>query len=111
MKLTEVLTVADIREQLASVTQRVQGEDAEPVYYGQRRKAQAVIVGVDRYQELIAMEERIQRQQAVQSALASARLEGAEPSDAGKEDLAKYAAGEISDQELISRGRARYGLG
>ena len=110
MELVEVLTVADVREQLAAVTEQVQEVGAEPVYYGRRRKAQAVIVGVDRYQELIAMEERMQRQHAVQSALGSARLEGAEPSDAGKEDLANYANGEISDQELVARGRARYGL-
>ena len=55
-------------------------------------------------------EQRVQRQLAVESALASARLDGAEPSEQAKKDMASYIAGDLDTDELIARARGRYGL-
>lgn len=53
------------------------------------------------------MEERSRR---VADAVYSGRLEGFEPSEEFMADAAAYVDGEIDEEELLARGRRRWGL-
>lgn len=110
MSIVDVLTVAQVREGISRYAKAVEADPHLAVFFGSHREAQAAIVNASRYQQLLEMEDRIKRQQAVDEALASSRLEGAEPDDIAKQEMARYVAGEMSGEELIARGRARYGL-
>ena len=101
----EVLSFREFRAGLAGVLDRVRRSPDAAVFVGAHRKAEAVLVSVERYE---ALQEAAERQQAVAAALASVRAEGLEP---GAEDLALFAevaAGRLSTDELRERVLFRY---
>jgi PHD/YefM family antitoxin component YafN of YafNO toxin-antitoxin module len=105
MALPEVLSFREFRAGLAAVLGRVRRSPDAAVFVGPHRKAEAVVVSVERYE---ALQEASERQHAVAAALASVRAEGLEPSP---QDLALFmavAAGELSTDELRDRVVSRY---
>ena len=75
------------------------------VFVGAHRRAEAVLVSVERYE---ALQEAADRQHAVAAALASVRAEGLEPSAADLVLFAEVAAGRLSTDELRERVLSRY---
>jgi hypothetical protein len=84
----------------------VQEPGAKPVFVGAHRRAEAVMMSVQRYWELLAA---AGRREAVDEALASVRTEGLEPSAEGWARLEAVAEGRLSTAEareqMISRHR------
>ena len=105
MSLPEVLSVREFRAELAATLKRVQDADAGPVFVGSHRKAEAVVMSVTQYQELV---DAAERRDAVAEALASVRAEGLEPGEDGLSMLDAIAAGRISTTEARERTLARY---
>lgn len=56
---------------------------------------------------MLAFEEQIERQTAVQNALASQRMEGLEPDPRVVEDAEKWARGEMTIQTAVADFKAR----
>lgn len=54
---------------------------------------------------------RDERERRVAEAIHSGEMEGFHVSPAGIEDADEYVAGRIDSDELVTRARARYGLG
>ncbi len=96
VQLPEVLSFREFRAGLAAALRRVQEPGAEPVFVGAHRRAEAVVLSVERYQELIAA---AGRREAVDEALASVRAEGLEPSPQGLARLEAVAEGRLSTAE------------
>jgi prevent-host-death family protein len=99
----EVLLVREFRAELAATLRRVQYSG--PVFVGAHRKAEAVVMSVSQYQELV---EAAERRDAVAEALASVRAEGLEPTAEDLQLFVAIAAGELSTDELRERVLARY---
>jgi PHD/YefM family antitoxin component YafN of YafNO toxin-antitoxin module len=100
-----VMSFREFRAGLAGVLDRVRQSPADVVYVGSHRRAEAVLVSVERYEALL---ETSERQHAVAAALASVRAEGLEP---GADDLALFvqvAAGDLTTDELRERVLSRY---
>lgn len=69
------------------------------VFAGSHRKAEVAIMSVERYKQLtLAAEQEL----AVHNAIASATMEGQEPSETERQVLAEYAAGRITRQEYLA---------
>lgn len=98
----EVLSFREFRAGLAAALRRVQ---AGPVFVGSHRKAQAVVMSVQQYQELV---EASQRREAVSEALASVRAEGVEPSPPARALLTAVADGELTEEQAVERLRRHY---
>lgn len=56
---------------------------------------------------MLAFEEQLERQAAVQNALASQRMEGLEPDAKVVEDAEKWARGEMTIQAAVAEFKAR----
>ncbi len=100
-----VMSFREFRAGLAGVLDRVRQSPVDVVYVGSHRRAEAVLVSVERYEALL---ETSERQHAVAAALASVRAEGLEP---GADDLALFvqvAAGDLTTDELRERVLSRY---
>ena len=100
-----VMSFREFRAGLAGVLDRVRRSPVDVVYVGSHRRAEAVLVSVERYEALL---EASERQHAVAAALASVRAEGLEP---GADDLALFvqvAAGDLTTDELRERVLSRY---
>ncbi|MGE3286746.1 MAG: type II toxin-antitoxin system Phd/YefM family antitoxin [Pseudonocardia sp.] len=104
MSVPQVLSFREFRENLAGTLRQVEAPDAEPVFVGRHRRAQAVVLSADRYARLVALE----RREAVADALASVRAEGLEPSPEGLALLDAVAAGELSTEQATAAVLARY---
>ena len=59
---------------------------------------------------MISEQERAKRQQAVDNSLASVRLEGLEPNDAGHAIFRRYVDGELTIDEMDEEIRALHAL-
>ena len=105
MQVPEVLSFREFRADLAAALRRVQAPGAEPVFVGAHRRAEAVVMSVERYQELVAA---AGRRVAVGEALASVRAEGLEPSAEGLAQLDAVADGRLSTAEAREQVLARY---
>lgn len=59
--LPEIMTAADARKELASITERFRNEGAEakPVFFGSHRKPEAVLLSIQRYEEMMSKIEDI----------------------------------------------------
>jgi PHD/YefM family antitoxin component YafN of YafNO toxin-antitoxin module len=99
------MSFREFRTGLAGVLDRVRRSPVDVVYVGSHRRAEAVLVSVERYEALL---ETAERQHAVATALASVRAEGLEP---GADDLALFvqvAAGDLTTDELRAQVLSRY---
>jgi PHD/YefM family antitoxin component YafN of YafNO toxin-antitoxin module len=103
VSLPEVLSMREFRDGLAAALQRVR--ERGPVFVGSHRKAEAVVLSVAQYRELLFAAER---RGAVDEALASVRAEGLEPSAEGLARIAQVAAGQLSTDDARERVLARY---
>ena len=100
-----VMSFREFRAGLAGVLDLVRRSPVDVVYVGSHRRAEAVLVSVERYEALL---ETSERQHAVAAALASVRAEGLEP---GADDLALFvqvAAGDLTTDELRERVLSHY---
>lgn len=105
-----MLSVREFRAGLAEAIQRVR--ERGPVFVGSHRKAEAVLMSVERYDELMAAAgATVPRWVAVDEAVASVRVEGPEPSAEGRRRLEAVARGELSTDEAISQALAPYRRG
>lgn len=59
--------------------------------------------------EALSGEDLAMRERAVDEAVHSNRMEGLELDEAGKADMAEFVSGRIDVEELLERGRRRYG--
>lgn len=75
------------------------------MFVGAHRRAAAVVMSVERYQELVAA---AGRRDAVGEALASVRAEGLEPSVEGLARLDAVAEGRLSTAEAREQVLSRY---
>jgi PHD/YefM family antitoxin component YafN of YafNO toxin-antitoxin module len=105
VQLPEVLSFREFRAGLAAALRRVQEPGAEPVFVGSHRRAEAVVMSVDRYRQLVAA---AGRHEAVQESLASVRAEGLEPGAEGLARLEAVAEGRMSTTEAREQVLARY---
>lgn len=105
VQLPEVLSFREFRAGLAAALRRVQEPGAEPVFVGAHRRAEAVVMSVERYEQLVAA---AGRREAVGEALASVRAEGLEPSAEGLARLEAVAEGRLSTAEAREQVLARY---
>jgi PHD/YefM family antitoxin component YafN of YafNO toxin-antitoxin module len=99
------MSFREFRAGLAGVLDRVRRSPVDVVYVGSHRRAEAVLVSVERYEILL---ETSERQHAVAAALASVRAEGLEPS---ADDLALFvqvATGDLTTDELREQVLSRY---
>ncbi|HEX3828179.1 MAG TPA: antitoxin VbhA family protein [Sporichthyaceae bacterium] len=103
--LPEVLSAREFRAGPAATLQRVRAA-GDVVFVGAHRRAEAVVMSVERYEALAAAAER---QHAVAAAMASVRAEGLEPSPEDLELLVAVAAGELTTDKLRARVLRRYG--
>ena len=110
MQLTEVVTVSDARANLSRILSGLHdaGTQAEPVFIGAHRKAEGVLLSVEAYQELAALQDRFKRGEAVASAWGSLAAEGLTPSAGFVGDADEFTAGEIDADELARRAIARH---
>jgi len=105
VQLPEVLSFREFRAGLAAALRRVQEPGADPVFVGAHRRAEAVVMSVERYERLVAA---AGRREAVDEALASVRAEGLEPSAEGLARLDAVADGRSSTVEAREQVLARY---
>lgn len=105
VQLPEVMSFREFRAGLAAALRRVQEPGAQPVFVGAHRRAEAVVMSVERYEQLIAA---AGRREAVGEALASVRAEGLEPSAEGLARLESVAEGRLSPAEAREQVLARY---
>lgn len=98
----EVLSVREFRAGLAEAIRRVR--DDGPVFVGSHRRAEAVLMSVEQYDELrgVASRRPVPRRIAVEEAVASVRAEGLEPTSEGLRVLEAVAAEEMSEDEAIA---------
>ena len=110
MQLTEVVTVSDARANLSRILSGLHdaGPQAEPVFIGAHRKAEGVLLSVEAYQELAALQDRFRRGEAVASAWGSLAAEGLTPTAGFVSDADEFTAGEIDADELARRAIARH---
>lgn len=95
MNVPEVLSVREARQGLAALMKRVQEPGAEPVFVGPHRKPAVVIMSVNEYEKLVT------GQAAIDNSLASARLEGLEPTQQDVDLMKRVAAGELTTEQAI----------
>ena len=107
MALIEVVPVAVARAKISDYAKQVTADPTRAFYYGPHRKAQAVISNAARYQELLDIEQRYERQRGIEAAVASARLEGADPSPEFFTEAQSYVDGTATIEELIDRAKVR----
>jgi prevent-host-death family protein len=98
----EVLSVREFRAGLADAIRHVRDEG--PVFVGAHRRAEAVLMSVEQYDELrgVARRAPVPRRVAVEEAVASVRAEGLEPSTEGLRVLEAFAAEELSEDEAVA---------
>ena len=98
----EVLSVREFRAGLAEAIRRVRDEG--PVFVGSHRRAEAVLMSVEQYDELrgVASRRPVPRRIAVEEAVASVRAEGLEPSVGGAARAGGGRAEEMSEDEAIA---------
>lgn len=101
----EVLSFREFRASLAATLKRVREPGAAPVFVGSHRKAEAVVMSVSQYRELI---DATERREAVEEALASVRAEGLEPGPEALELLEAIAAGDMDEEQAIQILLTRY---
>ncbi|MDL5155965.1 type II toxin-antitoxin system prevent-host-death family antitoxin [Actinomycetospora termitidis] len=102
MERAEVLSVREFRAGLAEAIRAAREEG--PVFVGSHRRAEAVLMSIEQYDELRGVPRRPQvpRWLAVEEAVASVRAEGLEPSEEGMRVLEAFAADDISEEEAIA---------
>lgn len=102
MERAEVLSVREFRAGLADAIRHVREEG--PVFVGSHRRAEAVLMSVEQYDELRGAGRRVPvpRRVAVEEAVASVRAEGLEPSAEGIRVLEAIAAEEMDGDEAIA---------
>lgn len=105
VKPPEVLSFREFRSGLAATFRQVQEPDADPVYVGAHRRAEAVVMSVSHYRHLV---EAGERREAVAEALASVRAEGLELSAEGQSMMTAIADGAITGEQGIDELRRRY---
>ncbi|MFC5995951.1 hypothetical protein ACFQE5_17225 [Pseudonocardia hispaniensis] len=105
MQPPEVLSFREFRAGLAAALRRVQEPGAEPVFVGAHRRAEAVVMSVEHYEQLVAA---AGRREAVGEALASVGAEGIQPSAEGLARLDAVAEGRLSTAQAREQVLARY---
>ncbi len=100
----EVLSVSELRANLAETMGQVTRPDAAPVFVGRHRRAEAVLVSAARYEKLLVEERRA----AVEDAIGSVRAEGLDPSPEGLALLARVVEGSMSFEDATAALVARY---
>lgn len=105
MQTPEVLSFREFRAGLAATLKRVRAPGGGPVFVGAHRKAEAVVLSVEQYRELV---DDVERREAVAEALASVRAEGLEPSPTGLRLLDAIASGEITEDDALDELRRHY---
>jgi PHD/YefM family antitoxin component YafN of YafNO toxin-antitoxin module len=105
MVVPQILSYRELRDGLAAVLDRLRRSPGTVVFVGAHRRPEAVIVSVERYEDL---QEASERQHAVAAALASVRADGLEPSEQDLDLFVAVAAGEMSTDELRNRILDRY---
>ncbi|HEV2638973.1 MAG TPA: hypothetical protein VGX23_27765 [Actinocrinis sp.] len=110
MQLTEVVTVSDARANLSRILSGLHdaGTQAEPVFIGAHRKAEGVLLSVESYQELAALQERVRRGEVVASAWGSLGAEGLNPTAEFVGDADEFTAGQIGADDLVRRAVERH---
>ena len=103
MRPAEVLSFREFRAGLSATLKRVQS--GGPVFVGSHRRAQAVVLSMERYTELL---DAAERREAVTEALASVRAEGLEPSPRARQLLAAVAADGLGEEQAIEQLRRHY---
>lgn len=101
--MPEVLSFSEFRAGLATAIKRA--HESGPVFIGSHRRAEAVVMSVQQYEELTQAAER---RYAMAEALASARVEGLEASPEGFHLLNAVAAGDLSADAAREQILARY---
>ena len=102
----KVLSMRELRSELAGVVKRVAEPGAGPVFVGSHRRPEAVLMSIEQYEQLHRLAEA--RRYAVTEALASVRAEGLEPSPEGLDRLAAVADGRMSPEEALAQALAPY---
>ncbi|MEJ2868547.1 type II toxin-antitoxin system prevent-host-death family antitoxin [Actinomycetospora sp. OC33-EN08] len=102
MERAEVLSVREFRAGLAEAIRTVREEG--PVFVGSHRRAEAVLMSIEQYDELrgVARRPQVPRWVAVEEAVASVRAEGLEPSAEGMAVLESVATEEMGEDEAIA---------
>lgn len=98
MVIPSVLSVREARQGLTKLIHRLSKSNAEPVFVGSHRKPEVVVMSVKHYEKLLAAADK----QALENAVASARLEGLEPTVTEIELMTKVAAGELTADEAVA---------
>jgi prevent-host-death family protein len=108
MERAEVLSVREFRAGLADAMRHVR--DDGPVFVGAHRRAEAVLMSVEQYDELrgVARRAPVPRRVAVEEAVASVRAEGLEPSPDGLARLEAVADGRLEPEEAIAAALEPY---
>ncbi|WP_433799377.1 type II toxin-antitoxin system prevent-host-death family antitoxin [Actinomycetospora sp. CA-084318] len=108
MERAEVLSVREFRAGLADAIRHVREEG--PVFVGPHRRAEAVLMSVEQYDELRGVGRRasVPRRVAVEEAVASVRAEGLEPSAEGRARLEAVADGRLDPEEAIEQALEPY---
>jgi prevent-host-death family protein len=102
----QVLSMREMRSELTGLVKRVAEPGAAPVFVGSHRKAEAVLMSIEQYEQLYQLAEA--RRDAVAEALASVRAEGLEPSPEGLDRLDAVAEGRMSLDEAVAQALAPY---
>lgn len=95
----EVRLVGELRDHLAETMTDVRRPGARPVFVGRHRRREAVLLSVERYEQLLTEERRA----AAADALGSVRAEGLEPSPIGIDTLQRFVDGELSVEDASAR--------
>jgi PHD/YefM family antitoxin component YafN of YafNO toxin-antitoxin module len=100
----EVQSVGELREHLAEAMTAVRQPGGHPVFVGRHRRREAVLMSVERYEQLLEGERRT----AIADALGSVRAEGFEPSPLGHDVLERMAVGTLDVEEATALLVAHY---
>lgn len=102
-----VQPLAEIRERLSQVVAkfRREGSAAEPVIFGTHRKPEAVLLSYEVYRSLV---DRAEMVRSMNTAFASVRLEGLEPTSDAIARSERMIRGEISPDEAYEETVRQY---